>query len=210
MLFVADVIPLELRRIVEFLNEQMDPAEVLAIELRQFESKDLKVMVPTVYGQTQETATKRSSAGRRWDDVSLFDKLSRTVGSKELQIAKEIYEWMRKGGTRNVIFGTGKEYGSVYPAFKPSGVSINPVYLSTDGKLWVQFAALENKPIFGLITARRELMQQFNAISNVNFTDADLSRYPSIPLSTIARDPNGLKKIIGALTWMEQQIDQAD
>ena len=31
MLFVADVIPLELRRIVEFLNEQMDPAEVLAI-----------------------------------------------------------------------------------------------------------------------------------------------------------------------------------
>jgi len=30
MLFVADRIPAELRRIVEFLNEQMDPAEVLA------------------------------------------------------------------------------------------------------------------------------------------------------------------------------------
>jgi hypothetical protein len=61
MLFVADVIPLELRRIVEFLNEQMDPAEVLAIELRQFESKDLKVMVPTVYGQTQEAATSAAA-----------------------------------------------------------------------------------------------------------------------------------------------------
>jgi hypothetical protein len=35
MLFVADRIPAELRRIVEFLNEQMDPAEVLALELRQ-------------------------------------------------------------------------------------------------------------------------------------------------------------------------------
>jgi hypothetical protein len=34
LLFVADIIPLELRRIVEFLNEQMDPAEVLAVELR--------------------------------------------------------------------------------------------------------------------------------------------------------------------------------
>jgi hypothetical protein len=34
MLFVADRIPAELRRIVEFLNEQMDPAEVLALELR--------------------------------------------------------------------------------------------------------------------------------------------------------------------------------
>jgi hypothetical protein len=30
-------IPAELRRIVEFLNKQMNPAEVLALELRQFE-----------------------------------------------------------------------------------------------------------------------------------------------------------------------------
>jgi hypothetical protein len=28
LLFVADVVPVELRRVVEFLNEQMDPAEV--------------------------------------------------------------------------------------------------------------------------------------------------------------------------------------
>jgi len=146
LLFVADIIPLELRRIVEFLNEQMDPAEVLAIELRQFETEDLKVLVPTVYGQTQETATKRGGIGQRWDDVRLFEKLAGTVGEKELQIARQVYEWMRKGGTRDVIFGTGKENGSVYPIFKPGGVSINPVYLSSDGKLWVQFGSLENKP----------------------------------------------------------------
>ncbi len=210
MLFVADVIPLELRRIVEFLNEQMDPAEVLAIELRQFESEDLKVMVPTVYGQTQQAAIKRGGAGRRWDDVSLFDKLKETVGAKEFQIAKEIYEWMRKGGTRDVIFGTGKENGSVYPAFKPNGVSINPIYLSSDGKLWVQFGNLENKPVFGPIEARRALMQRLNTLGKVGFTDADLSKFRAIPLSTIARDPDGLNKIKGTLTWMEQQIEQAD
>jgi hypothetical protein len=210
MLFVADFIPLELRRIVEFLNEQMDPAEVLAIELRQFESKNLKVMVPTVYGQTQEAATKRGGVSRRWDDVSLFDKLKGRVDAKEFQIAREIFEWMRKGGARDVIFGTGKENGSVYPIFKPNGVSINPLYLSTDGKLWVQFAALENKPVFGPIESRRALMQRLNALNAVDFTDADLSKYKSIPLSTIARDPDGLNKIIGALTWMEQQIEEAD
>jgi hypothetical protein len=33
MLFVADKIPSELKRIVEFLNQQMDPAEVLAVEI---------------------------------------------------------------------------------------------------------------------------------------------------------------------------------
>jgi len=208
LLFVADVIPLELRRIVEFLNEQMDPAEVLAIELRQFEGKDLKVLVPTVYGQTQEAARKRGGGGQRWDDMSLFDKLAETVGAKELQVARQIFEWMRKDGKRDLIFGTGKENGSVYPAFKPSGVSINPVYLSSDGKLWFQFGSLENKPVFGPIDARRALMQQFNAINNVEFTDADLAKFRGIPLSTITLDPHGLTKILAALTWMEQQIER--
>ena len=53
-------------------------------------------------------------------------------------------------------------------------------------------------------------MQRLNALNNVDFTDADLSKYRSIPLSIIARDGDGLNKIIGALTWMEQQIEQAD
>jgi hypothetical protein len=36
LLFVADRVPSELRRIVEFLNRQMTPAEVLAVEIRQY------------------------------------------------------------------------------------------------------------------------------------------------------------------------------
>jgi hypothetical protein len=36
LVFFADEIPSDLRRIVEFLNEQMNPAEVLAIEVKQF------------------------------------------------------------------------------------------------------------------------------------------------------------------------------
>jgi hypothetical protein len=35
MVFVADSIPSELQRIVEFLNVQMTPAEVVAVETRQ-------------------------------------------------------------------------------------------------------------------------------------------------------------------------------
>ncbi len=206
LLFLADVIPLELRRIVEFLNAQMDPAEVLAIELRQFAGKDLKTLVPTVYGQSQEIARKRAGSGPRWDEASVFEKLARTVGEKELEIAKRIYEWMRKGGQRDLIFGAGKVNGSVYPAFKPGGVEVNPVFLSSDGKLWLQFGSLENKPIFGPIDMRRALMQQFNAVDGVNFTDADLTRYRSIPLKIIAADPGGPAKVIAALTWMEQQL----
>ena len=60
LIFVTDRIPAELRRIVEFLNHQMSPAEVLAVELRQFEGEGLKTLVPTVYGRTEE-ATQRKN-----------------------------------------------------------------------------------------------------------------------------------------------------
>jgi len=209
LLFVADIIPLELRRIVEFLNEQMDPVEVLAIELRQFASKDLKTLVPTVYGQTQESARKHTATERSWDEASLFDKLAGTVGAKELEIAKEIYQWMRKGGKRELIFGKGNENGTVSPAFSSSGVRLNPAYLSSDGKLWLQFGSLENKPVFGSLETRRALLEKFNTLNGINFTDAELKKYPAIPLSTIVADPKGSTKILAALTWMEQQLDRS-
>ena len=47
MLFVADQISVELRAIVEFLNRQMTPCEVLAVELRRHTSADgVEVLVP--------------------------------------------------------------------------------------------------------------------------------------------------------------------
>lgn len=178
MLFVADVIPLELRRIVEFLNKQMDPAEVLAVELRQFAGQGLRTLVPMVFGQTQESVQKRAggAAGQHWDQESVFEKLEQKVNAKEFEIAQKIFDWMQKGG-RPLRFGTGREIGSVYSVFRPGGVNINPVYLATDGKLWLQFGALDGKPVFGPLDKRRELMAHFGAIKDVSLTDADISFY---------------------------------
>ncbi len=75
MLFVADEIPAELRRIVEFLNQQMDPAEVLAVEIRRFVGEGLRTLVPRVHGLTAEAEGKKSAVrreGRQWDEASYF------------------------------------------------------------------------------------------------------------------------------------------
>jgi len=53
LVFVADVIPPELRTIVEFLNEQMKSTEVLALEVKEYGSDGLKTLVSTVVGQTR-------------------------------------------------------------------------------------------------------------------------------------------------------------
>jgi Domain of unknown function (DUF4268) len=63
LLFVADEIPAELRRIVEFLNEQMKSAEVLAVEIKQFTGQGLKTLVPRVIGQTAEAERAKSTSG---------------------------------------------------------------------------------------------------------------------------------------------------
>ena len=52
LLFVADRIPDELARVVEFLNEQMPGMEVLAVEIKQFRGADLRTLVPQVIGRT--------------------------------------------------------------------------------------------------------------------------------------------------------------
>ena len=67
MLFVADAIPHELRRIVEFLNEQMDPAEVLAVEIKHYVGEGMKTLVPRIIGQTAGAENRRrvGSSGNR-------------------------------------------------------------------------------------------------------------------------------------------------
>lgn len=65
MLFVADEIPSELRRIIEFLNTQMDPAHVLGVEIKQFIGNNMKTLVPRVVGQTEEAIGKKQGGPRR-------------------------------------------------------------------------------------------------------------------------------------------------
>lgn len=70
LLFVADEIPTELRRVIEFLNVQMSPAEVLGVEIRQYAGQNLKTLVPSVIGQTTEAQQRKTvgpSVPRRGD-----------------------------------------------------------------------------------------------------------------------------------------------
>ena len=48
LLFVADGIPDELTRVVEFMNEQMSGIEVLAVEIKQFRGAAGQTLVPRV------------------------------------------------------------------------------------------------------------------------------------------------------------------
>jgi len=61
LLFVADEIPRELRRIIEFLNESMSNVEVLGVEVIQYVGPDHQALVPRLVGQTEQA---RDAKGR--------------------------------------------------------------------------------------------------------------------------------------------------
>ena len=67
LFFVADQIPRELKRIIEFLNEQMVKVEVLGVELPQFVGSGISALVPRLIGQTelirQNKPTSKSYSG---------------------------------------------------------------------------------------------------------------------------------------------------
>jgi hypothetical protein len=67
LIFAADEIPRELKRIIEFLNDQMSKTEVLGVEVRQFRGagEGMKVFAPQVVGLTEKArATKQSKRPR--------------------------------------------------------------------------------------------------------------------------------------------------
>lgn len=116
MLFVADRIPTELRRVVEFLNGQMQPAKVLAIELRQYQGQGLKTLVPIVLGQTQEAAQKKSASSRpalpkrAWDETAVLAEITQHGDTAALAASRSIIDWIKRRADR-VAFNSNPGWG---------------------------------------------------------------------------------------------------
>lgn len=93
LVFVADVLPGELQRVIEFLNVQMSPAEVIGIEVRQYAGQGLKTLVPRVLGQTAEAQQRKgrapTSAPREWSWEAYRDE--QKISQEKLDTAKACF-----------------------------------------------------------------------------------------------------------------------
>ena len=114
LLFVADAIPTELARIVEFLNAQLrDNIEVLAVEVKQFvgSAEKRSTLVPNVIGHTAAPPSKRGVSRLRTkiDRSSFMENLP----SDEVRRATE------------QLFGIAEEHGAqVVPGDKGFSIRV--------------------------------------------------------------------------------------
>lgn len=206
MLFVADEIPNELQRIVEFLNEQMDPAEILAIEIKQFAGDELKTLVPRVIGLTSEAKRRKGTEvlTKQWDENSFIGKLN----DNQAKVARKLLEWSKLEMSR-IWWGKGKIDGSFIPILDHKGVDYFPIAVRTGYKdnphIQVQFDPLSKRPPFDDESLRLEFMSRLNEIPEVNLPEDSVSRYPGIPFSLLAND-SSFQKLIEALEWLVQKV----
>jgi len=208
MLFVADAIPAELRRIVEFLNSQMNRAEVLAIEIKQYTNDNLKSLIPRVIGQTEEAITiKNPATGKQWNEETFFRELESRKGPEDSKIAREIYNWACDKLPR-FWWGRGNIDGSFFPILDHKGIGYYPIGVWTYGKVEIQFQRLKTKPPFDDDSKRKELLDRLNQIPNVNIPVNAMNTRPNIFLS-VFKDKEVLEQFLHSLDWVVEEIKKS-
>ena len=103
LVFVADIIPPELQRIVEFLNGQMDPAEVLAVEIKQFVGSGIQTLVPRVIGVRTPDVPIKPPPPVPIAEEDFFRGLSERQPKEVQDVARAIIDWSRKQDRKSVV-----------------------------------------------------------------------------------------------------------
>jgi hypothetical protein len=206
MLFVADRIPPELRRIVEFLNQQMTKSEVLALELQQFAGEGLKTIVPVLYGSTEEAESVKGRARlkRQWDEESFFADLAGRHSAETCGVAQKIYSWMKSSG--DVAFGHGEKDGSAMLMIAAGNRSICPMSIWTYGRVEIEFQYLLKGP-FESDEKRHELLARLNQIEGVNLPADSITRRPTFTISTLSGER--VSAFLSVMGWVVRELREA-
>jgi hypothetical protein len=207
LIFVADAIPAELRRVVEFLNQQMDPAEVLAVEIRQYAGGSLKTLVPRAMGQTSEALSRKTGGGRpsrQWDEASFFAELTARRGEAEAAVARQILRWAEGKGCR-IWWGRGVQSGSFLPMIDHAEEQFWTIAVWTYGTVEIQFAYMRRRRPFDSEEKRRELRDRLNAVTGVAIPVDGIEKRPSVSLQGLTK-PETMAQFLAVLDWIVEEI----
>jgi hypothetical protein len=209
MVFVADLVPTELRRIVEFLNGQMNPAEVLAIEIKQFAGSNVTTLVPTVIGQNAQATAQRDGSIRskkQWTKEAFFEALRAGSAEQSYLVAERLCRWC-DDVLPLASWGAGSQAGSSF-GIKQNAKKIWLLAIWTNGNIEFQLRTLRNCPPFDAETKRLELLEKIKGINGVSITPDDVSGYPSFDLSMLV-DSAAEEKLRLVIEWAVEQITSA-
>lgn len=203
LLFVADTIPPELQRVVEFLNQQMAPAEVLAIEVKRYVGQGdgaINALVPRVIGQTAQAQGAKgvpAAASKQWDEKTFFEALQERRGDGDVQVARQILDWARGRGLW-IWWGKGKIDGSFFPLLNHRDAQFWTLSVWTYGRVEIQFEMMKARPVFDDEQKRVDLLDRINSALQTSFLPGAVNRRPALHLSDLG-EPAKLRALLAVM-----------
>jgi hypothetical protein len=211
LVFVADLIPPELQRIVEFLNENLVRAEVLAVEVKQYVGAGRQTLVPRVIGRTataeevKQPASGTSRVARSWTEAE-FLEAAHSAGPETERLVRAGLEWL-SAHEAPVLIGRGK-YGPLYlHAQNAAGDLVKIANVNATGTMMLSYDTLVKSAPFDTTAERLEANGRFNAIPGVHLDDhyATDATWPSIRTGILAADANR-RAFFGVLDWIASRL----
>jgi hypothetical protein len=201
LVFVADLIPAELERVVEFLNRNMPSVEVVALEVKQYVGGVQTTLVSRVLGQSAATRQSKSVARekRDWDDESFFAHALEVCETADVDVMRDLLAWARQRSLR-IAWGHGATEGTFFPCLDIGGHAYWPYRLRSTGVIEFQFYWMLRRPPFENEDVRDEFRRRLNAIDGVEFAPGTISKQPSFKVALI-RDAEQRRRFDAAMEW---------
>jgi len=148
IVFFLEEAPNELKCLVEFLNDQMVSTQVLLVEARQYKRGGVRVVVPTLFGFTEQARrVKQPPRGARSWDWDSFNADARTKGLDNAAIGaiQKVHETCVSLKAK-IDWGGGRLTGS-FNAKWPSVCSASVLSLYSNGYLAFCFGNLRTSEV---------------------------------------------------------------
>ena len=189
LVFFMEEAPPELKSIVLFLNKQMERAEILIVEAKQFETDGDRIVVPTLWGYTEEarrikkTVTVRAASERKsWNEQAFYKDVERRLDARSAKTIVDLYNRLSTSAGIDIRWGSGKDAGS-FSAIDPRLAQRSFLSVFSDGRIWISLGWLRLSP------------------TELAFRDAYLAELQKIP--AIAPHLKGQDRIeLSAANWI--------
>lgn len=206
MVFVADKIPRELTQIIEFLNGQMEYAEVLGVEIKHYVNGDLKTLVPTIVGQSaivQAGKSTRTQSRSRVTKQQMLDTTREVAGSVTASHVARIIAWAEGRGLE-LSFNRGSRQTTFIPTFPSQVRNAYPISLKHSGKLVFQMNSLKTTPPFDQRQMRSDLQARLEQIPNFDLRGG-MEGLPFLQLGSGQTDAN-VDQLLRVLDWIRETL----
>jgi hypothetical protein len=197
LVFFMEEAPFELKSIAEFLNRQMERTEVLIIEARQFELDGRRLVIPSLFGFSEEArrAKRAAAAGdprSAWTFETFVAAARNALSDSEFRAVDRLLTFCREQGFE-ISWGTGQRLGSF--KVRVPGIGRRTLFcVYTNGRISWYFGYLGEEE--GLRRFRDELAERLTSDFGAEFPPDLEQRFPAIPIEKWAARSAELQGVI--------------